>query len=73
MLDSDIFIAECSSPSLGLGYEIATAIENNKKTILIARKDALVTRMILGIPSSKATFLRYEHLDEVRDFIRELR
>lgn len=65
----DIFLAECSYPSTGLGYEIALAIQENKKIILIAHQDAKVTRMILGIPPEKATFLRYQELTEIQNFI----
>ncbi len=65
----DIFLAECSYPSTGLGYEIALAVQENKKIILIAHQDAKVTRMILGIPPEKATFLRYQELTEIWDFI----
>ncbi len=69
VLDADILVAECSYPSTGLGYEIATAIDHGKKVILIAHQDALVTRMILGIPHDKAAVMRYRNINEVRDFI----
>lgn len=71
VIDCDIFIAECSYPSTGLGYEIATAVEHHKKILLIAREDAVVTRMILGIPREKAVFLRYESLEQVNAYIRQ--
>lgn len=69
VLACDIFVAECSYPSTGLGYEIATAVEYGKAILLIAHEDAVVTRMILGIPQQKATFLRYRSLEEVRSYI----
>ena len=65
----DVFVAECSYPSTGLGYEIALAVQKNKKILLIAHQDSKVTRMILGIPPEKAVFLRYQNLDEVRTYI----
>lgn len=67
----DIFVAECSYPSTGLGYEIATAVEYGKEILLIAHEDAVVTRMILGIPQHKARLLRYHSLDEVRLYIQK--
>lgn len=69
VLGSDILIAECSYPSTGLWYEIATAIEHHKTVFLIAHKDAVVTRMILWIPEEKAMFIRYESLDEIIEYI----
>ena len=35
LLQSDIMIAEVTNPSLGVGYEIGRAIENNKNYMLI--------------------------------------
>jgi 2'-deoxynucleoside 5'-phosphate N-hydrolase len=61
----DVFVGECSHPSTGLGYEIALAVQKNKKILLIAHQDAKVTRMILGIPPEKAVFLRYQELKEI--------
>jgi len=71
VIDCDIFVAECSYPSTGLGYEIATAVEHHKNILLIAREDVVVTRMILGIPPEKAVFLRYESLEQVNAYIRQ--
>ncbi len=71
VLECDILIAECSSPSTGLWYEIATAIEHDKRVILLAETDAVVTRMILWIPTEKATFLRYENLNEIIKYLEE--
>lgn len=72
VINSDLFIAECSYPSTGLGYEIATAIENNKKLLLIAHRDALVTRMILGIPEHKAKMVRYNNLDDIFPIVSQM-
>jgi hypothetical protein len=55
-----------------LGYEIATAIENNKKLLLIAHRDALVTRMILGIPEHKAKMVRYNNLDDIFPIVSQM-
>src|SRR5436305_766185 len=45
----DLFLADCTYPALGLGYEIGVALENNKPTIAIAGKEAKVTRLLLGV------------------------
>lgn len=72
VLNSDLFIAECSYPSTGLGYEIATAIENNKKILLIAHQDALVTRMILWIPEDQAKMVRYNDLEDIFPIVSQM-
>ncbi len=72
VINSDLFIAECSYPSTGLWYEIATAIENNKKILLIAHQDALVTRMILWIPEDKAKMVRYNYLDDIFPIVSQM-
>ena len=69
VLECDILIADCSYPSTWLGYEIATAVEHNKKIFLIAHKDATVTRMILGISKEIAEFIIYENLEEIIQYL----
>jgi nucleoside 2-deoxyribosyltransferase len=66
---SDLFIAICDYPSIGLGIEIGIAIENNKNTIAVAHKDAKVTRMVQGAESESFTFIRYENLADVLSVI----
>lgn len=63
----DLFLAECSHPSTGVGFEIATALSHHKPVLAVAQKDAKVSRFILGIPSSLFSFVRYENLEEVVD------
>ena len=50
---SDLVIAECSTPSLGVGYELAVAKHLGKKTYVYARKKELsssLSAMIAGDP-----------------------
>ncbi len=50
---ADLVIAECSTPSLGVGYELAEAKHLNKKTIVFARKKerfSSLSAMIAGDP-----------------------
>lgn len=45
----DLFIAECSYPSIGLGWELGTAVEKDKKYVLaVAKAEIKVTRLVLG-------------------------
>jgi nucleoside 2-deoxyribosyltransferase len=67
----DLFVAECSYPSTGLGLEIGLALAANKPILVIAKKDAKVSRMILGIDSSTISFLRYQNIKEAIPAIQE--
>ena len=62
----DIMIAICDYPSLGLGYEIATAVEAQKKPVLaLAHNNASVSRLILGVTRPNYLFRRYSALSDV--------
>lgn len=70
----DIFIAFCDLPSIGLGYELGTAIEKlETPTLMLAQTDAKVTRLVIGVDQPHATFSRYESLadahKQIDDFI----
>ena len=73
---SDLFIAEVSLPSLGVGYEIGRAIHLEKPVLCLYRKDA-TTRISAMISGSKnLDCYEYTDLGEVRSvvgrFIRNL-
>lgn len=67
----DLLVADCTYPALGVGMEIGTALAINKKTLIIAHKDAKVTRIVLGITHPQFTFKRYDDLEEVVNFVKE--
>ena len=66
LLDSDIIIAEVTNPSLGVGYEIGRAIENNKKIICLYRKNNKnrLSAMIAG--SEKIININYSDLNDFK-------
>ena len=66
LLESDIVIAEATNPSLGVGYEIAKAIEYKKKVICIYRKkgNKRISAMILG--SQDITSLEYQNVESLK-------
>ena len=68
----DFMIAECSYPSLGLGYEIALALQFNKPVVAIAQNDANVSRMIEGIQNPLFKFRRYKTMSEIPNIITSL-
>lgn len=49
--ESDLVIAECSCPSLGVGYELAYAEAHRKPVHIFCRKDVHLSAMLTGNPS----------------------
>jgi 2'-deoxynucleoside 5'-phosphate N-hydrolase len=45
---SDAMIAEVSNPSLGVGYEIACALQFNKPVLCLYQPHVFLSRLILG-------------------------
>ena len=69
LLESDVVIAEVTNPSLGVGYEIAKAIEYKKKVFCIYRNidNKPISAMILG--SNDLICLEYSDLDSLKDYL----
>ncbi len=68
--DSDAMIAEVSTPSLGVGYEIGYALGRGKPTLCLYRDGLFVSKMIIGHPSPRLTVAVYRdeaELDEQVD------
>ncbi len=67
----DLFIAECSYPSIGLGWELGTAVEKDKKHVLAVAKDGIkVTRLVLGAECERNlnySFKTYSYFGELLD------
>ena len=69
-LDSaDVIIAEVSTPSLGVGYEIARAVSLNKRILCLSQadKNAQLSAMITGCPDLKIAV--YSSIDEAKSAI----
>ena len=68
----DIFVAICDHPSLGLGYEMATALEKySKPTLALAMESAKISRLVLGIDHPMYTFKYYKTLEDIIALIKE--
>lgn len=65
--ECDLVIAECSTPSLGVGYEMAYAEKLSKPVYIFCRKDASLSAMLTGDPYFHISF--YETEDELMDRI----
>ncbi|MEK6572993.1 MAG: nucleoside 2-deoxyribosyltransferase [Chloroflexota bacterium] len=66
-------VADVTTPSHGVGYEIAYAIMTGKRVLCLAREGVKVSKMITGNPG--LTFARYAHerevVEETQKFLRE--
>lgn len=69
--NSDVIIAEVSTPSLGVGFEIAKSTENNKRILCLFKpqKGKKLSAMIAGCPD--LTVKKYNDLSEAKEIINE--
>ena len=69
--NADIFIAECTYPSTGLGWELGTAVEKRGiLTIALAKKGSRVTRLLLGAEGEKNKNFYFREYKDKDDFIK---
>ena len=64
--ESDVIVAEVSTPSLGVGYEIGRAIENKKKILCLHRTNNL-SAMINGCKDLNV--YKFENIDSAKKII----
>lgn len=69
--ESDLLVAELSTPSHGVGYEIGYALDLNKPVLCIYRQGAVVSKMILGNPHPLLTVSSYADWDEAEGLLQE--
>ena len=62
--ECDIFVGICDYPSIGLGWELGTAVQLRKPVLAVAHADAKITRLVLGAADveSNMRFERYNNL-----------
>ena len=72
LISSDIIVAEVTNPSLGVGYEIATALNLNKKVICLYKthKDKRLSAMISG--NKEINIVKYDNLRQVKKTIDQI-
>ena len=72
LLESDLMVAEVTNPSLGVGYEIARAIEANKQIICLfsAASNKRLSAMISG--SNGLKILNYKNIEDIKETVRKL-
>lgn len=57
--DCDLLLAEVSTPSHGVGYEIGYALSLGKRVLCLHRQGCKVSKMILGNPHPQLTIRSY--------------
>ena len=71
---ADAIVAEVSTPSHGVGYEVAYALMKGKPVLCLAREGVKVTKMITGNPMPGLRMERYgdegEAVRRVEEFLR---
>jgi 2'-deoxynucleoside 5'-phosphate N-hydrolase len=65
--EADVLIAEVTTASLGVGYEIATAERLGKKILCIYQADKIASAMITGNPSYPTK--KYKTTEETQKII----
>ncbi len=70
--EADVIVAEVTTPSLGVGYEIGLAEQLGKKIVCLYRPqlDRKLSAMILG--NSKLTIVEYKEVSELEKKLNEL-
>jgi len=69
--EADIVVAEVTTPSLGVGYEIGVAVENKKPILCLYRpgNGKLLSAMISGSPSIVVG--HYDTIEDAKDIIKK--
>lgn len=74
--ESQALVAEVSTPSHGVGYEISYALERGKPVLCIYRRGVRVSKMLTGNMMHGLRVLEYGDIDEgveiTREFIHQI-
>lgn len=65
----DGLIAEVSTPSLGVGYEIATALQQGKPVLCLCEEGVFLTRMLTGNTDPYLIIKFYKNETEWQNFL----
>jgi hypothetical protein len=68
---AEVVLAEITTPSLGVGYEIGRALENGKKILCLYRQldGRRISAMIKGAPG--ITVVEYNNSDHIKQILNE--
>lgn len=63
--ECDAMVAEVSTPSLGVGYEVAYALNIGRSVLCLYKSGLFVSKMITGNPAPRLVVATYANLDEL--------
>jgi 2'-deoxynucleoside 5'-phosphate N-hydrolase len=67
--ECDLLVAEVSTPSHGVGYEVGYALSLGKRVLCLYQTDCKVSKMILGNPHAHLTVRSYKTSQEAVDLL----
>ncbi|RLD64868.1 MAG: nucleoside 2-deoxyribosyltransferase [Bacteroidetes bacterium] len=69
LMEADVLVAEVSTPSFGVGYEIGRSVENNKNILCLhkEKEGKRLSAMIAGCDSIKTE--KYKKLEDAKAII----
>jgi 2'-deoxynucleoside 5'-phosphate N-hydrolase len=65
ILESDAVVAEVSTPSLGVGYEVCCALNHGKPVLCLYREGLAISKMITGNSSPNLTIATYRDMTQL--------
>jgi 2'-deoxynucleoside 5'-phosphate N-hydrolase len=68
--ESDLLVAEVSTPSHGVGYEIGYALDLGKPVLCLSKNGVIVSKMITGNPDPLLTVMVYDNLPHAEEILR---
>ena len=68
--ESDLLVAEVSTPSHGVGYEIGYALDLDKPVFCLYQKGVVVSKMITGNPHPLLTMMEYQDMTHAEEILR---
>jgi hypothetical protein len=69
--DCDLLVAEVSTPSHGVGYEIAYALGLRKRVLCLHRAGVSVSKMITGNRDDKLSIWAYSNIKDAVQYLRD--
>ena len=67
--ESDLLVAEVSTPSHGVGYEIGYALDLDKPVLSLYQKGVVVSKMISGNPHPLLTVMEYQDMTHAEEIL----
>lgn len=69
--ECDVLIAEISTPSHGVGYEIGYALSLGKPVICLHKTNTTISKMILGNQDKNLSIFSYQSIGEVWQYLQK--